>query len=149
MLKVQRILVPVDFSKESDLALDWALVIAQKNVGATIYLLHVLPPKASGMGSMGYRMEKDEIEKKLAALQNQIPKSLHSSIVKESGKVPQVVSKFCEEKDIDLVIMTTRGRRGMKHFLTDSITEESIRLAPCPVLVLHLNSKNKPAPLEP
>lgn len=148
MLKVLRVLVPIDFSKESDLALEWAVMIAGKTRGATVYLLHVLPPAVSGFGSIAYQAEEEELRKKLEAAQNRIPSDIISFAMIDQGPIPAAVSKLCEAKDIDLVIMTTRGRRGLKHFLPESTTEETIRAAPCPVLVLHLNAKNQPqAPL--
>ena len=142
-MKILRILVPVDFSKESAFALEWAQMVAKKTPGATIYLLHVLPPTAVGMGSVGYEMEKEEVEKKLEAIQNKLPDDLLSFLIQETGSIASVVAKVCTEKNIDLVVMTTRGRRGMKHFLPESTTEETVRLAPCPVLVLHLNAKGQ------
>ncbi len=144
MLNVLRVLVPVDFSKESDLAMDWAQLVARKQRGATLYLLHVLPPKAEGMGSVGYKAEEELVEKKLNALKKSLPEELLSFSIVEQGKVASVVARICEEKNIDLVVMTTRGRKGLKHFLPESLTEDTVRVAPCPVLVLHHNSKNEP-----
>ena len=152
MLKVLRILVPVDFSKESDLALEWAVMVARKTSGATIYALHVLPlpgePKTLGFGSVGYEMEQEAVEKKLNDLLRKIPGEILSMAILEKGRTPDVVTRICEQKDIDLVVMTTRGRRGLKHFLPESATEDTVRRAPCPVLVLHLNAKNQPAKAE-
>ena len=73
MLDILRILVPVDFSKESDLALNWAVTIAGKKRGATIYLLHVLPPAPSGVGNIAYKEEQEQVVKKLAVIQRRIP----------------------------------------------------------------------------
>ncbi len=145
MLKVLRILVPVDFTKESALALEWAEVVAAKKRGATIYLLHVMPPTASSFGTVAYKAEQEAIDKKLLEARKEIPEDILSFGILKQGKIPAVIAQVCEEKDIDLVVMTTRGRRGLKHFLPESVTEDTVRLAACPVLVLHLNTKNQPA----
>jgi nucleotide-binding universal stress UspA family protein len=144
MFKILRILVPIDFSKESELALDWAMTVAGKTRGATIYLLHVLPLVATGLGSVAYKKEQEDVERKLTAVQRRIPTDIVSFPIIHRGHIPAAVVQACEEKDIDVVIMTTRGRLGLKHFLTESTTEETIRVAPCPVLVLHLNARNQP-----
>ncbi len=141
MINILRILVPVDFSKESRYALDWAKLVASKTPGATLYLLHVLPPSPEGMGTVAYKAEQEGIERKLQAVQDALPKEMLSFTMCEVGKIHEVIQRVCENKDINLVVMTTRGRRGLKHFLPESVTEETVRLAPCPVLVLHLNSK--------
>lgn len=143
MIKILRVLVPVDFSKESRLALDWGLTVAGKTPGATLYLLHVLPPAPEGMGTVGYKAELDNVERKLKEVQNALPKDVLSFTLCEVGKIHEVIERICQEKAINLVIMTTRGRRGMKHFLPESTTEDTVRVAPCPVLVLHLNSRNQ------
>ena len=145
MDNILRILVPVDFSKESELALDWGVRVAQNNAGATIYLMHALPlaesPKNLGMASVGYEMEIDAIKHKMKVWQDRLPAEILSFSLYETGPVAKAVAGVCEAKNIDLVVMTTRGRRGMTHILEGSITEETVRLAPCPVLVLHLNAR--------
>lgn len=128
MLKINRILVPMDFSKESDLALRWAEMTAEAQDAA-----------------IAYKAELEALENKLRAAQRKIAEGIFSYTLCEKGKVPQVIADVCSKNDIDLVVMTTRGRQEIKHFLSQSATEETIRLAPCPVVVLHLNAKNQPA----
>src|SRR5690606_9831741 len=41
---------------------------------------------------------------------------------------------YAEEEGVDLVVMGTHGRRGVRHLLAGSVTEEVIRMAPCAVL---------------
>jgi nucleotide-binding universal stress UspA family protein len=40
------------------------------------------------------------------------------------------------EKDIDLIVVGTHGRRGLRKLLLGSVAEEVFRLAPCPVLTV-------------
>ncbi len=147
MKDILRVLVPIDFSKESEFALEWAQAVTQGKTGATVYLMHVLPlsakPGQSGVASTAYDMELREIKEKMAQWQTRMPADLLCFPMYVTGHIPEAVTRICEEKNIDLVIMTTRGRRGLTHILEGSTTEETVRLAPCPVLVLHLNEKTK------
>ncbi len=144
-MKIVRILVPVDFSKGSELAFDWAMLLASKSRGATIYLLHVSPSKAEqkaqGFAGVGYLMEEEQAKKAMEESLKNLPGGVVGFSLFAKGRIPEVIEKLCQEKSIDLVIMTTRGRRGMEPLLPDSTTEETVRVAPCPVLVLHQNSK--------
>jgi nucleotide-binding universal stress UspA family protein len=145
MKDILRVLVPVDFSEESELAVEWAVRTVRNRSGATVYLLHALPLKEApgqlGMGSVGYQMETEALQQKLKKWQERLPADVLSFTLLEPGRVAEVIARVCEKNPIDLVIMTTRGRRGMQRILEGSTTEEAIRLAPCPVLVLHLNQR--------
>ena len=151
-MKIMRILVPVDFTKGSELAVEWATLLASKVRGATIYLLHVSPSRAEeeaqGFAGMGYLMEKSEAKKLMSEWIKNLPRETLSFPLFMKGSIPEVIERVCMEKSIDLVIMTTRGRRGMQTLLPQSTTEETVRVAPCPVLVLHRNSKS-PAVKQP
>jgi len=145
MKTIMRILVPVDFSAESKLALEMAVTVARNRPTTTIYLMHSMPlgqkPERLGMASIGYEMEMELAKRRMKEAQDLIPYDVLSFPIFESGPVPQAVARTCEDKNVDFVIMTTRGRRGFTHVLDGSITEETVRLAPCPVLVLHLNDQ--------
>ena len=59
------------------------------------------------------------------------------------GPAAPEIARLCREQEIDLVVMVTHGRKGVSHLLMGSVAEETERLAPCPVLVLHLNPEVK------
>lgn len=147
MKDILTVLVPVDFSKESEFALDWAQAVTRNKTGATVYLMHVLPlgmnPEQCGMAATAYDAEIKTIRSKMEKYQSQLPEDLISFPIYESGRIAEAVARICKDKNIDLVIMTTRGRRGLTHILEGSTTEETVRVAPCPVLVLHLNEKTQ------
>jgi nucleotide-binding universal stress UspA family protein len=41
---------------------------------------------------------------------------------------------FAEKEGIDLIVMTTHGRKGFSRFILGSTTEKVISESPCPVL---------------
>jgi nucleotide-binding universal stress UspA family protein len=48
------------------------------------------------------------------------------------SRVPDHVASA---KQVDLIVMATRGHTGLRRFLLGSVAEKVVRLAPCPVLV--------------
>ncbi len=46
------------------------------------------------------------------------------------------IAQVVEDKDIDLVVMATHGRSGLKRILLGSVTEKTVRLAPSDILVV-------------
>jgi nucleotide-binding universal stress UspA family protein len=153
MLKVKRILVAVDFSAESDLALDWAVRLANEEVHASIDLVHVLYDIITPLhteaqayeNSDHFQLEKRAAQKQLEKMRARIPPPIASSALMGRGHVPQEIARICKARNTDLVVMTTRARRGFSRILRGSIAEETVRLAPCPVLVLHMNQAAQPA----
>jgi nucleotide-binding universal stress UspA family protein len=145
MKKILRMLVPVDFTPESQLALDWAQMVARSQIDSTIFLLHALPladrPQDLGMASIAYQMELIAIQHKMKRLQDRLPPEVITFPLYETGRVAEAIARVCENQNIDLVVMTTRGRRGQEHLLDGSVSEETVRIAPCPVLVLHRNER--------
>ena len=144
MLHPKKILVPVDFSEESAMALEWAVRLASSEQGASIVLCHVLKTAVAPVGPemMMYDLEamlRESAEKDLARWQEKVPSSIESHTVLSKGRVSEEVTQICQKENIDLVVMTTHGRTGLSHWVVGSAAEETVRLAPCPVLVLHLN----------
>lgn len=151
MMTAKRILVPVDFSEQSDLALEWAVKIARGNSLARIELLHVMPEVFAPIGPEAVAFdygrleaaEKASAESQMRRMQEVIPTGMTSDYTVVKGAVSTEIARVCGEREIDLVLMTTRGRRGLTRFIEGSTTEETVRLAPCPVLVLHLNDATR------
>jgi nucleotide-binding universal stress UspA family protein len=56
MMKLKKILVPVDFSKEAELAVEWAVKLGKEERNAVIFLLHVLLPTPTT--ESGFEVEK-------------------------------------------------------------------------------------------
>jgi len=153
MYRAKRILVPIDFSPESKLALAWAVIVAQQEPDALIQLCYVYPGTIAPVGpeTLGFdyaaweAAERKSLEIKLKRFQRRIPKDIRSSCSLAKGSVAEEVRRLCEKKAIDLIVMTTHGRRGFSRLVHGSTMEEIARLAPCPVLVLHLNLRTREA----
>jgi len=141
MPKVQRILVPVDFSEPSKKSLEYAYYFAQR-FDAKIDVLHVWKP-TEYTGDAMVTLTRSEPELTLSTfLRNHADQQLtaflkdmpHSNRMLESGDAAQVIAKVAREGGYDLIVMGTHGRTGFSHMMMGSVAEKVVRLAPCPVL---------------
>jgi nucleotide-binding universal stress UspA family protein len=60
------------------------------------------------------------------------------------GSVPEQITFIAEEEKVDLIIMSPRRKRGLRHWLGAGITDQVTRISPCPVL-----SITEPLPSRP
>jgi nucleotide-binding universal stress UspA family protein len=144
MLRIAKILCPLDFSEYSAKAYDYAQSLAQ-HYGARLLLEHVVQPLTSAYPYFAFPDSINEVswdldsyaEKKLAefAAQHQV-NGLHTERVVHSGTVADCVLEFAEKESVDLIVMGTHGRHGFDRLTMGSVTEKILRKARCPVLVV-------------
>lgn len=150
-MRLQRILVPVDFTRESELALEWAIRLVSNDSQSVIFLLHVLsePPIPHDplyeryWGECWIVKEWDEAKKKIEQWRQHVPSTISSVALTVKGDLAREVCFFCLKERIDLVVMTTHGRHGLTRVIKPNLSEKVVRIAPSPVLVLHLNQQTK------
>lgn len=155
MLKMNRILLPTDFSPLADMALDYALELAGKH-GASLYLLHAVVLHADDPNDPAHhfpdaeqircRLEQtaeDRMANRLAV--REVPDVEVIRVQRRGISTAPVILEYAGENDIDLIVMSTHGRRGLSHVLLGSVTEEVVRLSPCPVLTIRGRTPDLPA----
>ena len=140
-LKINKILVPVDFSKHSSFAVEKAKKIA-KEFAAQLSFLHVVEMESH---PEFYNISSNPILKENPALKDHILKNLHelggladseATYSVAEGSVNKQIKKYADENDIDLIIMPARGMNDLEHFFLGSNTEKVFSVAPCPVLTI-------------
>jgi len=141
MITISRILHPTDFSADSARALDYATTLAQQ-FNAELHLLHVhteallnVSPPIAGFMPPGYQ---DEVNKGLQAELAKLAKDTNITIVRKllEGNVVTEVTRYAKDNHMDLIVMGTHGRTGLKHMLIGSVAEKVVRHASCPVLTI-------------
>lgn len=143
-IRIQRILLPTDFSEYSATATKYACELATK-YHADLHLLHTLEihPAANPDFSMGLVLQKYISESQAAAKKALTgwvdPESLAGckvihAILEGSPKVE--IIRYARNQDIDLIVLSTHGRTGLAHVLMGSVAESVVRTAPCPVLTV-------------
>ena len=136
------ILNPIQFDDPSLLALGYAKQLAMDS-GATLHILHVVE-KFPALGEPDVSendniRDEDEARVRLTNVANQhlsgIKYQVHVAAAAPRALAKAVV-QVAGEVDADLIVMKTHGRRGLSHLILGSVSEEVVRIAPCPVLTL-------------
>ncbi len=145
MMGLKKILVPIDFSKEAKLALEWAIKLGREENSATLCLLHVMPPvpitEREYETTEIVRLEWENAKKQLEEWRRKIQPPLSSITIVWKGNPAQKISEVCQQENIDLVVMTTQARHGLSRMAHPNLSEKIVRTVSCPVLVLHLNKE--------
>lgn len=137
MIAFKNILVPVDFSEPSDRALEVASDLA-KQYDASLTVLHVfdVPSAYAGMDIPPIDLMAPMVEaarKQLDTVRGKVPTAI---VVMAHGIPWREILAAIEQKQVDLVVMGTHGRRGVGRALMGSVAEKVVRLSPIPVLTV-------------
>lgn len=151
--KIERILVPLDFSAGSMEALDYAVSLA-KQFRAGIHLVHVYPPdEASSAPGAGHLLLQsaeaiERLNEELSGIHRKhVPTFRPENCFVRRGRPYEEIVRLAREIDANLIVLATRGHSGLKHLLLGSTAERVVRSAPCPVLVARKRKqKSKAAP---
>ncbi len=146
-LETRRILVPIDFSESGRVILDYAVDIARDR-GAEVLLLHVVgipvapfDPAYGVAAAPGLLFELQAgAEKGLSALAATLRpgdrEKVRTKVV--TGAPSREIVREAREGGVDLVVIGTHGRTGLRHVFLGSVAENVVRLCPCPVLTVRL-----------
>lgn len=140
-LKPSHILVPVDFSETSRLAIDYALEVCAK-FSAKLTLLHVQRPPVVPGTELGFNYAEylehlsSTAADRLRELAGSLPASCGVQTKVLEGIPWDLIVQYAGESGTDLIVMPTHGRSGLKHLLLGSVAERVVRHAHCPVLVV-------------
>jgi len=142
MVNIRTILCPVDFFPTSDAAVSYAAGLAA-NYQATIRLLHIITPTAAG--AYDYAIDTAEIaasmeENSMAEMNKLVAGMKQSGVVAEPevrmGDVYDEIKRDIELVKPDLIVMGTRGRRGVQRWFMGSTTEKLLRHIPVPLVTM-------------
>ena len=137
------ILVATDFSPTADRALDYALALGAK-LGARIHIVHVIGIPALGVPESGLALARMTLDALVADGQVALDRiadqhrnqAVLGEIVQRTGDARDEVLQVAKEVHADLIVIGTRGRRGVARALLGSVAEAIVRMAPCPVLTV-------------
>jgi len=153
MIKLKKILCPLDFSENSQEALQYAMHLMLKDDDATLYLVHVVDSRVFDYSGPMYEQEvplmkveldqstREQLEKKLLA---EVPEEIQNRVETTIlfGVPFLEIIMAARDKNIDLIVIGTHGRTGLAHMIIGSVAEKVVRKAPCPVLSVKSKKEN-------
>ena len=144
-MTLDNILLPTDFSACADHALTHAVEAADR-FGARLHLLHVvneLDPDWYGITDAQDRAVKlreqiqAEAEERLQKLAPEKDHDFDTTVsLQLSFDVADSIHEYVEERNIDLVVMGTHGRKGLDRLMLGNVANKIVRHAPCPVMTV-------------
>ena len=132
------ILIALDCSPDSDTVLK-ALDSLRLSAKTKLVLCHIFPPynedlpdpdRPHRFSSERYKEAKKQLEK----YQKKIP---HSEIEIIGGEAVEEILRLANIYQVDLIILGTRGLKGVERILKDSVSGQVVAEASCSVLVVH------------
>jgi nucleotide-binding universal stress UspA family protein len=138
---IRKILVPTDFSAHADEASRVAHALARM-IGAEVILFHIAQPPAvvSEGGRLLANPGKGDAVNLWDRFQSILPNDPkvrveHEVIIADRPGATHVL-EILDKLGCDLIVMGTHGAAWLKQRLFGSVTEEVVRRARCPVMVV-------------
>ena len=150
----QRIFVPTDFSVTSNRAVEVALQLSSPDTAIDIahfcYVPHTPPPTYWGtvppMGSVDETIRKEmcrtsqmEGDRLLA---RHCDAKAQLSYLQFEEPPAQGIDRRLRDKNYDLVVMGSHGRRGLRRWLLGSVAEATVRHAKCSVIIVRASERS-------
>ncbi len=140
---ITRILVPLDFSANSDRALSYARGLAQR-FGASLHLVHVCEvPNVHLAIPDGYAVaygdwsqrRGDEAARELGRIADWMRDCRVTTEVLFGSPAPAIVEAAAKNES-DLIVMSTHGHGAAIRLVMGAVADRVVRTAPCPVLTI-------------
>ena len=160
-MHLKTILVPLDELEHATVALQWGASLAQ-HYGAQLLLLHVVPtaveevppPTAGslitptsmerlvtqGLASPAEGLVIDHVAQAETALtglaRTQLPAPVSATVRVAVGRPAEEIVRVAGEAGVDLIVLESHGRTGLRQVLMGSVAESVARAAACAVLTV-------------
>jgi nucleotide-binding universal stress UspA family protein len=140
MIKIERVLVPVDGSVSSREAAVYAAHLVNSR-NPRIYLMHVWEPIPMTIGGEEAAELRQEAEAQALALLEDYRElidgsgSLDVELIATSGRADYEILNVQEDLDCDLIVIGSRGMSELESVIMGSVVSGVLEGATCPVLV--------------
>jgi len=145
MITIKKILFPVDLTEGSSKVLPYVLSFSEK-YGSEVLLLHVVQD-LQRWGDLDIprtsleKLQQDALkgaEKAMRSLCDEKLKGRRNFKTKIVwGDPAEVILKVISSEKIDLVIMGTRGRKGLEHTIFGSVADTVVKKGTVPVVTVN------------
>lgn len=144
MRRIESILVPIDFGPPSDHALAFAVDLAE-SLGAKVHVISTFELPVVGFPDgvlvASAQIASHLIEGTQTTLNRACEKHRDRKVTIthqiEQGDPREVILTVAADRNVDLIVMGTHGRKGIARALVGSVAESVIRTASVPVVTVH------------
>jgi len=136
----KKMLVPLDGSELSETVLPYAKELAGR-LGLEAILLHVHSPEEGEVALLHQayierkadlmKRQVDEVWQKTGSRQGTKAVQVRSKLV--AGYPAEEILRYADENDIDLILMATHGRSGIKRWVIGSVAEKVLQASKTPI----------------
>lgn len=149
MIKIDNVLVPIDFSEPSDSALTYGRTLA-RTFGGRLHVLHVVDNSVLFAGVDGYVQDVAAV---LSDMVEDAEKRILTCLTEDDWKNPKTltdvrtggpaaeIARYARDENIDLIVMGNHGRGFVRGLLMGRVAEKVVRIAPCPVLTVRAGER--------
>ncbi|MCX7990829.1 MAG: universal stress protein [Proteobacteria bacterium] len=143
-MKLNKILCPIDFSEYSEKAVSYAKELA-KTFNSKLYIMHVIYEPAEFTGFYVPHISFDKIKTEIKSgaqklMDDFISKNLKDfsnyEVIVTLGDPAEEIVKFSDEKEIDLIVIGSQGKKGLEKVVFGSTAEKVVKRANCPVMCI-------------
>ncbi|HYL09561.1 MAG TPA: universal stress protein [Candidatus Acidoferrales bacterium] len=138
-VRIKHILFATDFSPAADKALPYAAELARR-YSSTVYAVHVKQPDIYPLAPPSAWPKLAEEEEEFQRLSKQhlddALREFPHELILQVGDIWPVLSGLIREKEIDLLVLGTHGRKGFQKAVLGSVAEAIFRQSRCPVLTV-------------
>ena len=145
MIKLEKILMPTDFSSSSENAMRYAVSFA-KEYNAELVVLHVIH-EPHRLRRVTTTLPGEEIDKIITDEIGVVKKAMEQfvkdfsegvkvkTLIKTGIAIVEIVES-AKEENVDMIVIGTHGQTGTRHALIGSVAERVVRNAHCPVFTV-------------
>jgi nucleotide-binding universal stress UspA family protein len=145
LTEIKKILVPVDFSENSQKILESAIYVSKK-FDAVLHVVFVVQSIEDYSGFFVphipiSQFEEEMVEGAANKMESFLAENMDEAVPHASkvliGDVPEELVRYAETEKFDMIIMGTHGYKGLEKVLFGSVAEKVVKRAPCPVLTIN------------
>ncbi|MFH1019689.1 MAG: universal stress protein [Pseudomonadota bacterium] len=145
MKEIKRILVPVDFSENSQKVLRTAADVAGR-FKAELIVVFVVQSFDDYSGFFVphipiIQLEEEMVKSAGDKMKSFVAETLNGSVPHTTavlvGDVVEEINRFAGAEKADMIVMGTHGYKGLDKILFGSVAEKIVKTAPCPVLTIN------------
>jgi nucleotide-binding universal stress UspA family protein len=128
--ELKNILCPTDYSTPANYALSYAISIA-KQYGSKLCIHHT--------SEIGGEPDIESLKKEAPKIKDftDDPEGIDVDYIFDRDIEPNnSIIRFAEDREVDLIVMSTHGKRGLRRVFIGNNTAEVVRKAECPVLTV-------------